>query len=182
MDNIKKIKDILMSEDVTESINSNLNFLIEIMPELTYSIGFNQNHPHHHLTVFDHIVLAISKSENIFDVRLTLLLHDIGKPFSYQDGTDGVRHFKNHAEKSAEISKIILERLGFDDTYINKILYLIKNHDSIINIEEINKENYEIEKLRLMVQYADANAHDPSVVSKRIMILDNISNSLKHIK
>lgn len=179
MDNIEKIKNILMSEDVTESINSNLNYLIELIPELTHTIGFNQNHPHHHLTVFDHTVLAISNSENIFDVRLALLLHDIGKPFSYQDGADGVRHYKNHAEKSAEMSKVILERLGFDTIYINKIFYLIKNHDSIINVDNINKENYETEKLRLMVQYADAKAHAPNVVSKRIMILDNISNILK---
>lgn len=181
MNNIEKIKEILMSEDITESINSNFNYLISVIPELTYSIGFNQNHPHHHLTVFDHTVLALSKSENIFDVRLTLLLHDIGKPFSYQDGTDGVRHFKNHPEKSAEMSKVILERLGFDNDYINKILYLIKNHDSIINVEEINNENYEIEKLRLMVQYADAKAHDPRVIPKRIMILDNINKNFKNI-
>lgn len=177
MENIEKIKDILMSDDVSESINSNINYLIEVIPELSYTIGFDQKHPHHHLNVFDHTVLAISYSEKIFDVRLTLLLHDIGKPFSYQDGIDDVRHFKNHAEKSADMAKIILERLGFDSAYISKTIYLIKNHDSIINVNEIANDNIEIERLRLMVQYADAKAHEPSVVSKRIIILDNIKNS-----
>jgi len=179
MTNIEMIENILTSDDIINSINLNINYLLEIIPELKYIVNFDQKHPHHHLNVFDHTVLAISNSENIFDVRLTLLLHDIGKPFSYQDGDDGVRHFRNHAEKSAEISKIILERLGFENNYINKILYLIKKHDTIINIDDINKDNKELEKLRLMVQYADAKAHAPAVVSKRIMILDKISDNIK---
>ena len=37
-------------------------------------------------------------SPNDLDIRLALLLHDIGKPFSYQDDESG-RHFKNHALK-----------------------------------------------------------------------------------
>ena len=44
-----------------------------------------------------------------FDIRLCLLLHDIGKPFSYQG--EEVRHFRNHAAVSANMSKIILKRL-----------------------------------------------------------------------
>ena len=43
---------------------------------------------------------AIKDSINDIDIRLVLLLHDIGKPFSYQE--DGnIRHFKGHAQKSA---------------------------------------------------------------------------------
>ena len=158
-----------------------MDYLLEIIPELKNTIGFKQNHPHHHLTVFDHIVLAITKSEKNFDVRLSLLLHDIGKPFSYQDDSNGIRHFKYHAEKSAEMAEIILKRLNFEDSYIEKIVYLITNHDLIINVETINKENLELEKLRLMIQYADAKAHAPDKIDQRIVILDEISIAIQNL-
>ena len=75
-------------------------------------IGFEHNHPHHHLDVWNHTLYALSLSENNFDIRLSLLLHDIGKPFSYQD--DEIRHFHNHPYVSFIMSKSILSRLGFN--------------------------------------------------------------------
>ena len=85
--------DILMADNIVESINENLDYLLQIIPEIKYMIGFDHKHPHHHLDVWKHTLLALSNSQQIFDVRLTLLLHDIGKPFSYQ--TDGeIRHYK----------------------------------------------------------------------------------------
>ena len=57
--------------------------------------------------------------------RLVMLLHDIGKPFSYQD--DGKsRHFKGHAKKSAEMAKIILDRFNIDEENKELILKLIE--------------------------------------------------------
>ena len=58
--------------------------------------------------------------EDLTKLVLGGLLHDIGKPFSYQD--EEVRHFRNHAKVSANISKEILHRLGFNDDYIKYIL------------------------------------------------------------
>lgn len=179
MNNIEKLKEILTSNNITESINSNMDFLLKIIPELKDMIGFNHNNPNHHLNVFDHTILALEKSENNFDARLILLLHDIGKPHSYQEGKDGVRHFKDHALKSVEISKEILKRLGFNEDYIKKILYIIKNHDIRINPKKVNKENYKLEKLRLTVQYADAKAHTPDRVNKWVKEIDEINELMK---
>ena len=53
-------------------------------------IGFEHKHPHHHLDVWNHTLLALSYSPKDFDIRLVLLLHDIGKPHSYQD--EEIRH------------------------------------------------------------------------------------------
>ena len=53
-------------------------------------------------------------------------MHDIGKPHCYQDDGE-VRHFRGHAQKSAEISKDILKRLEIDDRDASRILYLIEN-------------------------------------------------------
>lgn len=49
-------------------------------------IGFEHRHPHHHLDVRQHTLEAI-RNLNSSDIELIMagLLHDIGKPFSYQD-------------------------------------------------------------------------------------------------
>lgn len=88
------LKLILTSENVVDCINNNLEYLLTIIPELKFMLGFLHKHPHHHLDVWEHTLLALKLSENDFEIRLTLLLHDIGKPFSYQEGK--IRHFKNH--------------------------------------------------------------------------------------
>ena len=97
------IQDILTSDDVVDSIKNNLDELLEIIPEIKKMIGFEHNHPHHHLDVWNHTLLALSQSENYFQLRLVLLLHDIGKPHHYQE-KDGIRNFNGHPKVSKEIS------------------------------------------------------------------------------
>lgn len=169
----EKLYQILTSNNIIEEIKNNEEFLFLIIPELKNEVSFLHNHPHHHLDVYNHTLLALSNSESDFEIRLILLLHDIGKPFSYQD-EETIRHFKDHALKSKEMSKIILNRLGYDNSFINRILYLIENHDELIDVNNI--EDRELEIKRLKVQYADALAHSPSTINKRLTILNEVSN------
>ena len=166
--NINELKDILLYDDVVLSINSNLDLLFSLIPELKYMVGFDQKHPHHHLDVWQHTLLALSFSLNDFDIRLSLLLHDIGKPFSYQD--EEVRHFRNHAVVSKMMSYDILKRLDFDDDCIDKICYLIEKHDSIITDKDVKKD-CELEYKRYEIQKCDALAHNPDKLDKRIKYL-----------
>lgn len=158
----------LMGENVLSSINDNLDYLLELIPEIKSMIGFEQNHPHHHLDVWNHTLYALSMSPNDFYVRLTLLLHDIGKPYSCQDGE--VRRFRGHAKVSAKIAYKILNRLNFDYEEIDKICYLIENHDLPIRDKEIiNSKN--IALTRFKIQCCDALAHHPASLQKRIEYL-----------
>ena len=170
-----KLRKILLAEDVVRSINENIYYLIEKIPEIESMMGFEHNHPHHHLDVWDHTLLALSLSEKDFDIRLCLLLHDIGKPFSYQD--EEVRHFRNHAEVSSKISNKILQRLGFSEDYINYMCYLIENHDTKIEDEDI-KDNYELCLKLYKIQKCDALAHNPDKLEKRKIYLDEIDKKL----
>ena len=167
-----KLYKILMSDNVVESIKENLGDLLEIIPEIKDMIGFQHNHPHHHLDVWGHTLLSLSLSEKDFDIRLCLLLHDIGKPHSYQDRE--IRHFKGHPRVSKNISKNILLRLNFDKEYIDKICYLIKNHDKGIREKDI-ANNYDLELKRYKIQYCDTYAHNPEKIQKRVEYLDYIS-------
>ena len=158
------LNEILLSDNVVESINDNMNYLLQIIPEIKSSIGFSQNHPHHHLDVWNHTLLALSLSPKDFDIRLCLLLHDIGKPFSYQD--EEVRHFKGHPKVSANMANNILYRLGYDDNYIKYICYLIEHHDTPISSELIEK-NYDLYLKLYEIQRCDALAHHPDKLEKR---------------
>lgn len=168
---IQTLYNILISNNIKESINLNLNYLLELIPEIKYMICFEHKHPHHHLDVWEHTLEALSLSHNDFDVRLTLLLHDIGKPFSYTE-KEGIRHFYGHPLVSAEMAKSILFRLGFNNEYIDKICYLIKKHDTPITEKEINSGNYNLIFTRYLIQEADALAHHPDKLDKRKKYLD----------
>ena len=171
-----KLLEILTSDNLIEEIDNNMDYLLEIIPEINNMICFPHNHPRHHLDVWEHTKLALSLSNNDLDVRLALLLHDIGKPFSYQD--EEVRHFHGHAEVSSKMSKKILKRLNFDNTYINKISKLIELHDTEITKEDI-EEDLEFNLKRLEVQRCDALAHNPKYLAKRIEYLERIKTYIK---
>ena len=172
IDDVIRLYTILMTDDIVLQINDNLEELCQIIPELKNMIGFEHKHPHHNLDVWQHTLYALSLSVQDFDIRLALLLHDIGKPFSYLK-QEGIRHFPNHPEVSFKIAKSILKRLGFNDTYIEKIGYLIKYHDKKISLDEINN-NLNLVYSRYLVQECDALSHNPKMLSKRREYFDNV--------
>ena len=167
---MKELERILTSENIEEEIRNNEEYIFSLIPELRSEVGFQHKHPHHFFDVWNHTIEALKHIEPDFELRLIVLLHDIGKPFCYQDVTDGVRHFKGHPAKSKEISTTILERLNIEPK--DEILYIIENHDTLIDINNI--KNRELEIKRLKVQYADAYAHSPSTIKKRILRLNTI--------
>ena len=170
-DNLLNLYRILMDSNVKESITSNLNCLIELIPEIKSMIGFEHKHPHHHLDVWEHTLYAISLSEKDFDLRLSLLLHDIGKPFSFSEENE-IRHFYNHPYVSAKMAKSILTRLGFSNNYINRICYLIEFHDTPITEKDIDN-NYDLIFTRFLMQKCDALSHNPEKLEKRKKYLES---------
>ena len=170
------LKEILTNDDVVSSIKNNLDYILDIIPEIKYMINFSHKNPHHHLDVFNHTLYALSLSENDFEIRLCLLLHDIGKPFSYQE--DGnIRHYFNHPIISSIMSEKILKRLNYDDEFINEVCYLIRYHDTPIKKEEI-KNNFKLQEKRYKIQTCDALAHHPLKLEKRKKYLEKTKELL----
>ena len=89
-----EIQKILLSNLVAE----NQNRLFKYIPELESMIGFEHRHPHHNLDVWEHTLAVLKNLNDVtnIDLKMAGLLHDIGKPFSYQD--EEVRHFHGHPE------------------------------------------------------------------------------------
>ena len=172
----QKIEEILNSEDIVESINENINTLLEIIPEINYMMGFEHRHPHHHLDVWQHTLLVLNNlNTKDLEIKMAALLHDIGKPFSYQDAE--VRHFHGHAEVSYEMTQKILTRLIYDKEFIKRVCYLVRTHDTVIDVNNLDN-TLEMVKKRLQLQYADAMGHHPYKVNKRIIFLNNIKKQI----
>lgn len=168
---------ILMSNNVAESIKENMDYIFDIIPEIKYMIGFDQKHPHHHLDVWGHTLSALSLSEKDFEIRLSLLLHDIGKPFSYQEGE--VRHFKGHEKVSSDMSRLILKRLGYSKEFVDKICKYIELHDTPIKEEDILSNPRVYSKI-YKIQYCDALAHHPDKLDKRKEYLEKTKKLFKN--
>ena len=173
----EKLEQILRSKNVIEEIEANQEYILTLVPEIKAMIGFQHRHPHHHLDVWQHTMEVLKRLDTKdLELRMAALLHDIGKPFSYQD--DEVRHFHGHPEVSYEMTKQILTRLGYDEKYIEKVAYLVRTHDTPIEVDNLDNTLEMVQK-RLQLQYADAKAHHPDKIAKRIKFLDNITRQLQ---
>ena len=163
MHDIKTLFKILLNDDILLYENE----IFELIPELKYEKGFEQKSEWHCFDVWNHTLITINACDMNPEDRLVMLLHDIGKPFSYQD--DGnMRHFKGHAKKSAEIAKIVLDRFNIDNETKDIMLKLIEFHSCRINVDDININNVVFYKRLLKIQMCDAKGYEEEH-SKKIM-------------
>ena len=61
-------------------------------------------------------------------LRLTMLLHDTGKPLCQTRTPDGVFHYHGHAAPGAVVARQVLERLKYDKATERTVIQLVKNH------------------------------------------------------
>ena len=106
-----------------------LDIFLEIIPELALLENFNQNDPHHIYDALNHTFASMKAIEPDLELRLTMLFHDIAKPFTYSKDEKGVAHYKDHAKKGADMAREILNRLKFNKKTIQKVTKLIEYHD-----------------------------------------------------
>lgn len=99
------------------------------LPEFDFLMTTTQETPHHMYTVGEHTLHAMKNVRTDKVLRLTMLLHDMGKPALKTMDENGVAHFKKHAAESEIISKKILKRLKFDNDTLNKVSKLVFYHD-----------------------------------------------------
>ena len=115
------------------------DIICEFIPELKACVGFEQKNRHHIYDVYTHILKALEESKPIPAIRLALLFHDIGKPKVAHFDEDGEQHFYSHPKVSAEITEEILTRLRFDNDTKNRVVTLVKFHDSPIMFNDCDK-------------------------------------------
>lgn len=109
-----------------------------ILPEFDAMMETTQETPHHDRNVGEHTIKAIEEVRPDKVLRLTMLLHDIGKPEQKTVDENGRAHFKQHDLLSAEMTKQILHRLKFDNDTLHKVTKLVAFHDYRMPAESKN--------------------------------------------
>lgn len=106
-----------------------------ILPELDRCMETPQNHPHHCYSVGEHTLHSLLEVPAEKELRLTMLLHDIGKPRTLETDRRGITHFYGHPAVSADMAQEILRRLRFDNDTIVTVRRLVEFHDYGNNVE-----------------------------------------------
>ena len=109
------------------------------MPEFDACMTCEQHNPHHAYTVGEHTLIGMQHVPKDKVLRLTMLLHDIGKVETKTTDEAGIDHFRGHPVKSAEMAKVILRRLRYDNQTIHDVVRLVEFHDWDIHIEARKK-------------------------------------------
>ena len=173
MININELYNFLLNDNILIYENEIFN----LIPELKYEKGFDQKSEWHCYDVWNHTIATVNACDMNPVDRVTMLLHDIGKPFSYQDDGE-TRHFKSHAIKSAEMSKIILGRFNIPEEDKNLILKLIELHSIKINLDDVNSDNINFYRRLCRIQLCDAKGYEEEHSKMIINKLDSTSKKL----
>lgn len=120
---------LLCGEHVKSVLLHFPDVLGQIIPEILPMVGFKQQTPYHIYDIYEHTAHSIAAVKNIPVLRLTMLLHDIGKPSRFTVDDKGQGHFKGHGQVSVAMSEKILPRLRFDKRTAERVLTLVKYHD-----------------------------------------------------
>ena len=115
--------------------------LKHIIPELLQGVGVEQNQAHRY-DVFEHNVRTLEHAgvkEFSLMLRLSALLHDIGKPET-REWSDEKRDwtFHTHEVVGARMAKVILRRLKFPNDLIDTVTMLVRWHMFFSDVEKIS--------------------------------------------
>ncbi len=133
----EELKGILLGKNVLNALLDYHEIIFSIIPELKPCYNFNQNNPYHIHDVYTHICYVTSYTKPDFTCRLAALLHDIGKPNCYTEEIKEGRlwgHFYGHPQESYNIAKVICDRLKLSNYEKERVLYLILEHDTPIEV------------------------------------------------
>ncbi len=175
---------IIMNNHPKEAIEKYFEIFTEFIPELVPLKGFKQNNPYHVYDVLTHTLVALENSEKDLEVRIALLLHDIGKPQTFTE-VDGICHFYGHPQVGVKIASEILNRLKFSNERKQIIKNLIEYHDYVIETKKksvrkiLNKVGDNFEKL-LEVKRCDILAQNLEYVN-RLSVLEEIEEIGKEV-
>lgn len=99
-----------------------------IIPELEETYEMTQNH-YHFGTVWEHSMKVVDTINSTdLSLRMSALLHDIGKISTREVTEDGKVHFIGHQYKSAKMAETILRRLEYSKNFIRQVSFLVHHH------------------------------------------------------
>lgn len=158
-----------------------------ILPEFDAMMEAVQNNAHHKITVGEHTIRTMCACEPDRILRLTMLLHDCGKPPIQTIDENGVYHYHGHAAPGAVIAEEVLQRLKYDKATQRTVVHLIRNHSLYPELTEEGVRRAvvlltpELFELFLKVKRADISGQNPQVQEKKFRYMDEVEDIYRRI-
>lgn len=134
---VAEVNKIITSNKVSEMLLEYKDIFGFIFPELKPCIGFDQNNKWHKNDLYTHLVNVTQLTSPDTSTRYAALFHDIGKIKTVtqeyiKEEHRYINHYYGHSTVSKELARRILKEYKFSKHALKEILFLIENHDSII--------------------------------------------------
>lgn len=125
----KELNKILLCKKPSRYLRlmSRLGVLKFVMPELNACVGVKQDPRYHKYDVFNHCIYTCDNTEPDLILRLSGLLHDVGKPKTKKKIGKKIT-FHKHEMMSVKLARQFLNRLRYDGKTKSSILNLIRLH------------------------------------------------------
>ena len=151
-----------------------------VLPEFDAMMNAIQNNAHHQVSVGEHTIRTLMASERDRILRLTMLLHDCGKPLCQTIHDRGVYHYHGHALPGAESARAVLERLKYDKATQRVVVHLIRHHSLYPEVSEEGVRRAvvllgeDLFGLFLKVKRADIHGQNPEVQERKLRYMDEV--------
>lgn len=131
-----EISKLLCGPNVKNILTEYADVIAVPIPEIGRMINFDQKNFHHKYDLMRHTAEVVANTPPIKHIRLAALLHDIAKPICQSFDENSVAHYYKHPSIGANIADEIMIRLKADNSTREKVVKLIKWHDTPIDESE----------------------------------------------
>jgi len=129
---------LLVGEKAGDVLRQYPDVLCRFWPELGPLVTLEQHNPWHCWGGWEHTVRTVEAAPPDLILRLTMLLHDIGKPGCKTTDETGVDHFYGHPALSAQLAGRMLRALKFDNATRKRVVTLVEYHDvQLVNRDRV---------------------------------------------
>lgn len=176
-----ELKKLLCGKGAERILLDYPEIIFTVLPELKPMHNLPQVNPHHAYDVWTHTVktVAAAPAEPVY--RLTMLLHDAGKPEKKTTDEKGIDHFIGHPLVSRDIAEKVLLRLKSDRATIQTVTKLVLEHDlrvpeKRINIRrQISRIGKDLFPMLIEVIRADFCGQNPALLSDKLTYVDALT-------
>lgn len=183
-----ELSKLLLGDNVFDVLTEYKEIMGVIIPELVPIFTCGQNTVWHIFDVYTHTAKTVEQSPRLLSLRLTMLLHDIGKPRMHTVDENGISHFKKHQFEGAYMAEKILKRLRIDNASAKYIYELIWEHDNRIPATKksvrrfMAQHDFDFVMDYLEVRRADTYAQSDYKRQEKLAELDHIAELAMEIK
>ncbi|MCI8423023.1 MAG: HD domain-containing protein [Lawsonibacter sp.] len=178
---------LLVGQHVGTILRAYPDIFVQFWPSLGPLVSLEQHNPWHCWGGWEHTIRAVEAAPAELVLRLTMLLHDIGKPACKSTDENGIDHFYGHPAAGAGLAEEMLRALKFDNRTRERVVTLVEHHDVQLPLRAqvvrrwLNRLGPEAFFQLLAVKQADGMGQAHGLVKDRLAQLDEMRAKAEEI-